>query len=75
MQRGIGGFYIIRILRALKPLRMIENYPGVRHIVDTILLSAPRMLNVIFLLLFFWFLFGKHHLALIFLTIFATRFW
>ena len=49
---------VLRSLRALKALRMVENYSGVRHVANTILLSLPRMLDVVMLLLFFFILFG-----------------
>jgi hypothetical protein len=45
-------------MRTLKVLRMVENYPGVRHVVNTILLSMPRMLDVLVLLGFVWLIFG-----------------
>ena len=54
----LNGFLMLRTMRTLKVLRMVENYPGVRHVVNTILLSMPRMLDVLVLLGFVWLIFS-----------------
>ena len=56
--RNLSGFFTVRILRALKPLRLVKKFPGLRQVVNTILMSVPRMVAVLFIFGFFGLIFA-----------------
>jgi hypothetical protein len=37
---------VIRIVRVLKPLRMVKRYPGIRIAVESIIQSVPQFINL-----------------------------
>eukprot|EP00920_Eleutheroschizon_duboscqi_P006600 GHVT01015563.1.p1 GENE.GHVT01015563.1~~GHVT01015563.1.p1 ORF type:complete len:578 (+),score=86.81 GHVT01015563.1:1746-3479(+) len=62
---GSSGVSVFRLLRLLRPLRTLRALPGIRLLVNTLLRSLPRLLNVIFLLFF----------LLFFYALIATNIW
>jgi hypothetical protein len=55
---GGGGLTFLRTFRVLRPLRSLSALPGVRALVDTVILSLPRLANVCFLGVFLFVTFG-----------------
>ena len=51
----VRGF---RVLRALRPLRVIKRVPELRMVVNSMFRSVPTIVNVLILLLMFWLVFG-----------------
>jgi hypothetical protein len=47
-----------RVIRALRPLRMIRRLSGIRVVLTAIFCSLPQLVNVIILNLFFYTIFG-----------------
>ena len=41
-----GFLKVIRIVRVLKPLRMVKRYPGIRIAVESIIQSVPQFINL-----------------------------
>ena len=48
----------LRMLRCLRPLRVISRYPGMRKVVGALLLSFWPMMNVILVLMLVWLMFA-----------------
>ena len=59
---GMGGEFgyvrALRMLRCLRPLRMISRYPGMKKVVGALLLSFWPMINVIMVLMLVWLIFA-----------------
>jgi len=55
---GTGNMSVLRVMRALRPLRTIKRMPGIRTIVDAMVSAAPGLANVILLLTFILVLFA-----------------
>ena len=47
-----------RAVRLLRPLRTIQRFPGLKRLVETILLSLPQLTNLVMLLGMFFLMFG-----------------
>lgn len=48
----------LRAFRALRPLRTISAYPGIRLLVSTLIAAIPLLLDVVLLLAWVFFVFG-----------------
>eukprot|EP01052_Picozoa_sp_SAG31_P042038 SAG31_NODE_6550_length_1981_cov_1.388417_2_plen_618_part_01 len=48
----------LRVVRALRPLRMIKRVPELKQVVNSLFEAAPTLGNVILLLVMFWMVFG-----------------
>ncbi|KAK3251210.1 hypothetical protein CYMTET_39442 [Cymbomonas tetramitiformis] len=50
----VGTLGVVKMLRVLRPMRSVKRWPGVRVLLDTLVLSIPLLADV--LLLLFWLL-------------------
>ena len=48
----------VRVLRAVRPLRVISRSPTIQLVVQSLALSVASMLNVVMVLLLFFLIFG-----------------
>eukprot|EP00736_Rhodelphis_marinus_P010022 Rmarinus@m.20403 len=48
----------LRTVRVLRPLRTIKRVPEMKHLVNTLLESLPKLLNVVFVLMFLFVVFS-----------------
>ena len=51
-------FKFLRVLRALRPLRIISRWEGMRIVVHSLLYSIPAIFNVFLVCLMFWLIFA-----------------
>jgi hypothetical protein len=63
-QEGIGLLKTARILRALRPLRLISRYPNLKLVVSTLLRAIPELANLIIVGSLFFLIFGLLAVAL-----------
>jgi voltage-gated sodium channel type II alpha len=54
----IPAFKIMRTLRALRPLRALSRFEGIRIVVNALIGSIPAIINVMLVCLIFWLIFG-----------------
>ena len=55
---GMGNFTILRLVRVIRPLRTISRVPGMRTIMNSIIMSLPTLLEVFLLLSFLMIIFA-----------------
>ena len=55
---GLKSLRSLRALRALRPLRMIARWPGLRLVVNALFASVKAILNVLFVCVLFFMIFG-----------------
>jgi hypothetical protein len=48
----------LRGLRALRPLRAVSRYPGLKIVVTALFTSIPQIVNVVFVCVLFFLIFG-----------------
>jgi voltage-dependent calcium channel T type alpha-1G len=53
-----SDYKILRILRVLRPLRLISKIEGLKLAINSLVMSIPRIFNLIVVCLMFFFLFG-----------------
>merc|ERR1719487_1755901 len=51
-------FMTLRMLRALRPLRVISRYENLKLVVNTLFLSVPELANLVIVLAMFFVIFG-----------------
>lgn len=56
--KSLGALRAARTLRALRPLRMVHKLPGIKTIIDSLLLAIPAIGNVVVITFLIYFLFG-----------------
>jgi hypothetical protein len=54
----IGWVKSFRVLRALRPLRVVKRVPELKQVVNSLFLAIPTIQNVLALLGMFWIIFG-----------------
>ena len=54
----LGALKTIRVLRALRPLRVAKRLDGVKRVIETILMSLPAIGNVMMIVFLFLLIFG-----------------
>lgn len=55
---GAGNLSSLRFFRILKPLRTMNSFPGMRKIVETLIVSLPKLADVCLLVAFIFMVFG-----------------
>ncbi len=55
---GLSALKALRALRALRPLKLVSKNEGMKLVVNSILASIPKMINVFFISVLFYFVFG-----------------
>lgn len=55
---GMGRYKELKIFRTFRPLRSISFLPGLRHLVNTVVLSMRQFFHLFLLLSFFYILYG-----------------
>ena len=55
---NLASIRSLRALRALRPLRLISRAPGMKKVVNALLSSIPRILNVLLVCSLFFLIFG-----------------
>lgn len=55
---GVPGVKVLRLFRALRPLRMASRFPNLKLVISTLLKSLPQLCNVFIFLAFMMVLFG-----------------
>jgi len=68
--KSIRTLRTLRTLRALRPLRMISRSDGMKMVVNAILHAMPSVINVVFILILFFFIF-----AVVGLNLFSGKFY
>lgn len=48
----------VRVVRVLRPLRTINSMPGLKKLINSLLLALPQLANVFILCMFIFFIFG-----------------
>jgi voltage-gated sodium channel type XI alpha len=66
----LGSFRTLRLIRCLRPLRVISRNPGMKLVVNALILSVWPMLNVIAVLSLVWLMF-----AIVGVTLFGGQFY
>jgi hypothetical protein len=66
----LGSFRTLRLIRCLRPLRVISRNPGMKLVVNALILSIWPMLNVIAVLSLVWLMF-----AIVGVTLFGGQFY
>lgn len=64
----IGFFKVLRIMRVLRPLKLITRVKGLKLVVSTLLLAFPRIFNLQLVVLFFMYTF-----AILLTTLFSGK--
>jgi len=57
-QSQLSSIRALRAMRAIRPLRLIQRNPGLKQVVNTMVIAIPSLSNVVIVLFFFFLIFG-----------------
>ena len=55
---GVSALRIIRLVRVLRPLRVVKNNPGLKRVINALILSLESLKDIFLVLIFVWILFA-----------------
>ena len=55
---GVSALRIIRLVRVLRPLRVVKNNPGLKRVINALILSLESLKDIFLVLVFVWILFA-----------------